>query len=613
MPRHSDLEILDTAASFDKLRVDDLKSLVRLLQSDVPSRKPELAEILVRAMRSTAKVRELFEKLDGNAQAAVQEAVEDDDGGLDLERFRQKYGQTPNFGVFETGYRGKLQPTLLRLFFPDPYHHVLPGDLRDILEGFVEKPRELEINTSTDLPRHIAETYWDWSSGNSIERERQIPVQLRETTGDALHDVMAVLRLIDAGQVRVSDKLRRPTAATLKAISTVLRGGDFYSADENAVHSDDEIGDLTMKGFAWPMLVQSAKLAQSLGGKLQLTPAGRKATGRAPHEVIHQIWESWIGSTLLDEFNRVDVIKGQKGNLTNVAERRDEVTAVLTDCPSQKWVAIDELFRLLRVQAKDFQVARYEGDLYLCEKQYGSLGYDGYSTWELTQGRFVLAFLFEYAATLGLIDVSYVTPSSGRKGYTDLWGTDDLSCLSRYDGLLYFRINSLGAWCLGQADRYVPETPIVAPILKVLPNHDVVSKDLPLSPAESLLLDRYAERSSDAVWRLDAAKILRAAEEGQPVSDLRDFLTAKSDEPLPQTVDTFLADLEARIGQLRDCGPARLLECKDATVAALLASDRRLGKLCLPAGERHLVFRTADEAAFRRGLRELGYTFPSER
>ena len=107
--------------------------------------------------------------------------------------------------------------------------------------------------------------------------------------------------------------------------------------------------------------------------------------------------------------------------------------------------------------------------------------------------------------------------------------------------------------------------------------------------------------------------VVPAAEEGQPVSDLRDFLTAKSDEPLPQTVDTFLADLEARIGQLSDCGPSRLLECKDATVAALLASDRRLGKLCLPAGERHLVFRTADEAAFRRGLRELGYTFPSER
>ena len=30
--------------------------------------------------------------------------------------------------------------------------------------------------------------------------------------------------------------------------------------------------------------------------------------------------------------------------------------------------------------------------------------------WELLQGRFILAMLFEYAATLGLIDVAYIPP-----------------------------------------------------------------------------------------------------------------------------------------------------------------------------------------------------------
>ncbi len=45
-------------------------------------------------------------------------------------------------------------------------------------------------------------------------------------------------------------------------------------------------------------------------------------------------------------------------------------------------------------------------------------------------------------------------------------------------------------------------------------------------------------------------------------------------------------------------------------VAMTLASDRRLQKFCQMAGERHLVFRTADEAAVRRGLRDLGYILP---
>jgi hypothetical protein len=42
----------------------------------------------------------------------------------------------------------------------------------------------------------------------------------------------------------------------------------------------------------------------------------------------------------------------------------------------------------------------------------------------------------------------------------------------------------------------------------------------------------------------------------------------------------------------------------------LLVNDRRLRDLCWIAGERHLVFRAADEPAVRRALRELGYALP---
>jgi len=38
--------------------------------------------------------------------------------------------------------------------------------------------------------------------------------------------------------------------------------------------------------------------------------------------------------------------------------------------------------------------------------------------------------------------------------HSDLWGTDELSFFSRYDGLMYFRINPLGAYCLGMASAY---------------------------------------------------------------------------------------------------------------------------------------------------------------
>jgi hypothetical protein len=147
----------------------------------------------------------------------------------------------------------------------------------------------------------------------------------------------------------------------------------------------------------------------------------------------------------------------------------------------------------------------------------------------------------------------------------------------------------------------------------VLPNRDVVTADRPLGPADALFLERFAERTSDAVWRIDACKILEAVEKGMTVAELREFLEAKSAAPLPQTVAVFLDDLADKTGKLTDCGTARLIACAEPHVAELLAHDRKLRNLCQRAGERQLVFRAADEAAVRRALRELGYVLPPPR
>jgi hypothetical protein len=231
----------------------------------------------------------------------------------------------------------------------------------------------------------------------------------------------------------------------------------------------------------------------------------------------------------------------------------------------------------------------------------------------MLQGRFVMALLFEYAATLGLLDVAFLSPEGARGDYSDHWGTDDLSCLSRYDGLMYFRINTLGAWCLGLAKNYEPASVPPEPLLKVLPNRDVVAADRTIAPADALFLQRFAERTSDAVWQLGAGKILEAVEKGLTVEELKAFLQARSQGPLPQTVSVFLDDLANKVSQLEDLGAARLIACKDANVARLLVHDRRLRNLCQMAGEHQIVFRAADETTIRRVLKELGYVLPPSR
>lgn len=225
----------------------------------------------------------------------------------------------------------------------------------------------------------------------------------------------------------------------------------------------------------------------------------------------------------------------------------------------------------------------------------------------------MLAFLLEYAATLGLIDVAYISPLLARDDFRDRWGTDELSCLSRYDGLMFFRLNSLGGWCLGMADTFQSEAATVEAVLKVLPNRDLVAAEGKLPPADRLFLERFAERTADAVWRLTPGSILEAVEKGLSVREMQEFLTAKSSEPLPQTVEVFLQDLAHKAGQLVDSGTARLIACADAHVAQLLINDRRLRALCQLAGDNLLVFRSEDENAVRRGLRELGYVLPPPR
>jgi hypothetical protein len=332
--------------------------------------------------------------------------------------------------------------------------------------------------------------------------------------------------------------------------------------------------------------------------------------GRPPHEALRAAWRKWRTCTLLDEYSRLEVVKGQgKARMSALAARRQAVIEGLTQCPANRWVEINDFFRFVVATGRDFVLAHDHYDLYICEHQYG---YFGEPRWEVMQGRFILAFLFEYAATLGLIDVAYIPPQRARIDYRDLWGADDLSCLSRYDGLVYFRINALGAWCLGLAEDFRPTAPDVAGRLRVLPNLDVVVSRPPPDPSERLLLERFAEQTSDVVWKLTRDKALSAIEEGMPMRDLVEFLQARNGEPLPQTVEVFLDDLRRRAGQLRDAGLVRRIECADAETARLLASDSQLRGKCELAGDRGLVFAVKDETTLRRALRRLGFVLPPQ-
>jgi hypothetical protein len=151
----------------------------------------------------------------------------------------------------------------------------------------------------------------------------------------------------------------------------------------------------------------------------------------------------------------------------------------------------------------------------------------------------------------------------------------------------------------------------MAPVLRVLPNLEIAAIGAALEPGDRLALDAYAVRVSDLVWRLEATKLLAATEEGRSVGEIRAFLAAHSGAPLPGTVGRLLEDVADRCARVHDRGLARLIECAEPALAALIANDTRTRTHCMRAGERHLVVAASSDAAFRRALRELGYLLAS--
>lgn len=326
------------------------------------------------------------------------------------------------------------------------------------------------------------------------------------------------------------------------------------------------------------------------------------------HESLHRLWNAWITNTEFNELWRVDAIKGQHStrnplNLPDVP--RQKVVSALKDLPIGSWVSITDFFKFIQVSGFELQVTLEPSWLYAGAG--GKTFTHGF--WSHINGRFTCAFLLEYAATLGVIDVALTLP----------WGSVDdvekfnhtLTCFSRYDGLKYIRLTALGAWILGLVEGYESQVKKKTACLQILPNLEIVLLSERISPFDRVCLESICDKKSDRIWQLSKYKILSQLEYGIRIEDVEAKLKSlASIEQLPENLEIFLKDISKKSFQLSVRGSYTIVECEDSKTALMLVNDKELKKFTYLPNDRCLMVEKCKEGAFRKRIKKQGFVLP---
>lgn len=633
-------ELKQLQSALELHTVDQLKALLALLPCKSRSiRKADLIEAIEQHLQGETLIT-LWHELDSTQQNAVAEALYSDTGTFNLSRFKAKYNKSPKFDQDNNDrYQYIPKPSQLRLFLFSGQRYgagllYIPADLAQRLLSFVPRPTKTALSSQSELPPHFQriDTDYIWqeddpgltiiSNGGSYRipkkkptiktHTQEIDIIQYNTEQNALAEISIMLRLVDQGKLSVSEKTYLPSAATLRNIGATLAAGDFYPANAKHPEYQDEIGPI--KALAWPLLLQAGGLAELQNKKLALTKTGYSALHKPAEETISRLWQRWQKNKRFDEFNRINAIKGQQGKgkrtMTATSGRREIIVNALAHCPIGEWVNFKDFNNYMQAVGYDFEVNRNPWHLYISDSNYGALGYNGAHNWNILQQRYIAVLLFEYAATLGLIDIGYVEPWQVPRDFADLWGTDDLSFLSRYDGLLWFRLNPLGAYCLNLKPDYQAPSPEIGVALMVMPSQQIKVLSGDLSTEESLFLDMWADQEDPMLWRLSRSKILTMLENGRPISELSDFLEKRDEQGLPETIAGFLSLIERQANALKNTGAVLLIECADKDLLKLITTHQLTQSLCQKLGANHIAIKTGDEERFRKAIKKLGYGMP---
>jgi hypothetical protein len=427
-----------------------------------------------------------------------------------------------------------------------------------------------------------------------------VKTALREESGR--RDLLALLSLANQGKLKLISSAKRLAPKSLALLREHLADGDF------AVDFGDE--DDSLLCFGLLVFAQQAKLLTSSG---TLTAGGQRYLATEDPALLLDAFEHWSEHGDFDAVTRIGAIRGLRARgliLTPPAERNQHIVEALSWCPTNVWITLWDFYRAIKIWHFDFDIEQGGLDrLYVAGSGYSYNQYGGWASkqngWLLTNGLYINAVLWETLATIGALDIAYAEDAAGVfPGEAHYY---DEEIFSRYDGLVSFRINPLGAYLFGQADAYAPSQALDTALFTTAGDGRIT-----LLPGAALAAAHHAQLAQigDAVeggYQLSLPKLL-ALLETKPNLDLpRSFLEQRNRGPLPQGVVDLFRRAEEDSQALKIQSRALIIRARSPEVADAVLNDPAARKLVRRLDAQTLLILDTRENALRNALRALGY------
>lgn len=552
----------------------------------VPNRAAQV-RVLAEALERRETLRSLWERLRPEEQAAVRLALYND-GKLDQVTYEALYGELPD-KAFSGLYGYRRKPQYLKLFFLSGWE--LPFEMQAPLKEWIQPHPPFMPEVVESLPERVP------SARGEVEPT------LVETEQAAWHDLRALLRMAQSGTLKVSETTLLPSAAAVRAMQKELVLLDYIEVGDISRAAD------TIRPVGLTLALQAGGLAQAEDNVLLPTRVGQAWLENPVPAVLRAAFERWVRNSDLDELRRVAGLRGFQNSAARFSDppiRRKAILAALREFHPGQWVHVEQFFKTVKLRGYNFSIEPRKVSVLQVQGYGGLESASEHTYWRAVNGQYILVVLMEYLASFGVVDLACIDPRESRYALGAL--ADFIQRpFSRYDGLLYFRLTPLGSYLIGQSEGYLPVEAVEPLAVLAFSSGLLLSLSRPkaLNPNDRSMLERFAERVGDGVYRLDGRKVIEAVEQGLKLEDMLLFLQRKSGQEVPEEVREFFARIKKRSQVLQRKQDAVLYQVKDIELMKSLLQDEELGELCVLAEDHQLVVPVRFEAAFRRRLHEL--------